>query len=218
MHIAEGALSGTPEGVAVLIVGWTATAVGTAIGLHKMDYEQVPQIALLSCTFFVVSLIPIPLGVTTAHLVLSGLVGLVLGWTAFPAILVALILQTQIAGIGGPTTLGINTLVMAAPAVLCHYLFSRWLDARQHWLRWSVSFLAGSLAVLLGATLNALAIGLAGVEFHWVAGTAFVVHLAIAPVEGVITAMTVGFLHKVRPEMLTRSTYGAHPTPGVPAE
>jgi cobalt/nickel transport system permease protein len=202
MHIAEGALSGSSAGVAVLAVGWAATAVGTARGLRKLDYEQVPQVALLSCAFFVVSLVPIPLGVGSAHLILSGLIGLILGWTAFPAILVALIVQALMAGIGGPTTLGINTLVMAAPAIVCHALFARGLAAVRPWITWSAGFAAGSLAVVLGALLNAAALAAAGEEFQWVAGTVLLVHLLIAPVEGLITATTLGFLRRVRPELL----------------
>jgi cobalt/nickel transport system permease protein len=39
----------------------------------------------------VASLIHVPIGPSNAHLILNGLVGLLLGWGAFPAILVALI-------------------------------------------------------------------------------------------------------------------------------
>ncbi len=202
MHIAEAALSGSPEGLAVLAVGWAATVAGTGIGLRRMDYERVPQVALLSATFFVVSLIPIPLGVTSAHLVLCGLMGLVLGWTAFPAVLVALILQSLIAGVGGPTTLGINTAVMAVPAVVCYGLFHRAMHSRSEAATFAAAFAAGAMAVLLGALLNASALFLAGQDFHLMAGTAFVVHLLIVPMEGLITAVAVVFLRKVRPELL----------------
>ncbi len=202
MHIAEGALSGSPEGLAVLAVGWAATIVGTGIGLRRMDYERVPQVALLSATFFVVSLIPIPLGATSVHLVLCGLMGLILGWAAFPAVLVALILQSLIAGVGGPTTLGINTTVMAVPAVVCYGLFRRAVHARSETVTFAAAFAAGALAVLIGALLNALALVLAEEGFQLIAGTAFVVHLLIVPIEGLITAVAVVFLRKVRPELL----------------
>jgi cobalt/nickel transport system permease protein len=217
MHIAEGALSGSPEGLAVLAVGWATTVVGTGIGLRRMDYERVPQVALLSATFFVVSLIPIPLGVTSAHLVLCGLMGLILGWAAFPAVLVALILQSLIAGIGGPTTLGINTTVMAVPAVACYGLFRRAIHARSETMTFAAAFAAGAMAVLLGALLNALALVLAGEGYEVFAGTSLVAHLLIAPVEGLITAVTVVFLRKVRPELLdaplltTRKRVGTKP-------
>lgn len=186
----------------MLTVGWAATVVGTGIGLRRMDYERVPQVALLSATFFVVSLIPIPLGVTSAHLILCGLMGLILGWATFPAVLVALILQALIAGVGGPTTLGINTTVMAVPGVVCYGMFHRAVHARGEAVTFAAAFAAGALAVVGGASLNALALVLSGEGFEVIAGTAFALHLLIAPVEGLITAVTVVFLRKVRPELL----------------
>ncbi len=42
MHISEGVLS-----PAVLAGGAALTAVGTAIGLKKMDYEAIPRVAIL---------------------------------------------------------------------------------------------------------------------------------------------------------------------------
>ncbi len=218
MHIAEGALSGSPEGLAVLAAGWATAVAGTGIGLRRMDYERVPQVALLSATFFVVSLIPIPLGVTSAHLVLCGLMGLILGWAAFPAVLVALILQSLIAGVGGPTTLGINTTVMATPAIICYGLFHRAMHARSEAATFAAGFAAGALAVLFGAMLNAVALVLAGEGFELMAGTAFVIHLLIAPVEGLITAVAVVFLRKVRPELLDAPLLTTHRRPGTGAE
>jgi hypothetical protein len=73
MHLHEAALSGSAQGIAVLcVVGAAATAAGTALGLRRMDYERVPQVAIVSSAFFVVSLIHVPLGATGVHRVLSG--------------------------------------------------------------------------------------------------------------------------------------------------
>lgn len=202
MHIAEGTLSGSPEGLVVLGLGWAATAVGTAIGLRRMDYERVPQVALLSATFFVVSLIQIPIGPTSVHLVLCGLIGLVLGWAAFPALLVALTLQVLIAGVGGPTTLGINTFVMGAPAIVSFFLLRRGIHSKSESVTFAAAFFAGAFALLLGALLNASALALAGGNFHLFAGAALTAHVVAMPLEGLITATTVVFLRKVRPELL----------------
>ena len=120
MHISEGVLSGT-----VLISGAVLAAVGTGIGLKKLDYDQIAKTGMLAAAFFVASLIHIPIGPSNAHLILNGLVGLLLGWAAFPAILVALILQAAFFQFGGITTLGVNTLIMALPAVLCYLIFGR---------------------------------------------------------------------------------------------
>jgi cobalt/nickel transport system permease protein len=202
MHIYEGVLSNSPEGIAVLSAGIVATAAGTALGLRKMDYERVPQVAMLSSAFFVVSLIPVPLGGTSVHLVLCGLMGLILGWAAFPAVLIALVLQAMFFGIGGPTTLGINTLSMALPAVVCHYLFRKALHSKSETVTFLAGLGAGALGVMLGALVVALAMLAAGSEFKLVAGAALLVHLIVAPAEGLITGVSVVFLRKVRPELL----------------
>ena len=88
MHISEGVLSGP-----VLLSGAALAAAGTAVGLRKLDYDRIAQAGVLSAAFFVASLIHVPIGPSSVHLLLNGIVGLLLGWGAFPAILVALVLQ-----------------------------------------------------------------------------------------------------------------------------
>jgi len=202
MHIPEGTLSGSPEGIVVLCAGAALTAAGTALGLRKMDYERVPQAAMLGSAFFVVSLIHVPLGLTSVHLVLNGLIGLLLGWAAFPALLIALLLQAILFGHGGLTALGINTLTMALPGVACHYLFHRPVLCRSDATAFSAGFGAGALAVLLAALLTASALRAAGEEFELFAGAVLGFHLAVAAVEGLVTGSVVLFLRKVRPELL----------------
>ena len=117
MHISEGIL-----GAPVLAAGAALTVAGTAIGLKKMDYEKLPAVALLSAVFFIASLVHVPVGPAAAHLVLNGLCGLLLGWCAFPAILVGVSLHAILFQFGGLTTLGVNTFNMAFPAVIMGYI------------------------------------------------------------------------------------------------
>lgn len=125
MHIEEGILS--PP---VLIAGTVCAAAGVAMGLKKMDAQDIPRVGVLTATFFVASLIHVPFGVASAHLILNGLLGILLGWVAFPAIFIGLTLQTLFFGYGGLSVLGVNTLTMALPAVLCHYLFRPTLETQ----------------------------------------------------------------------------------------
>ncbi len=71
--------------------------------------------AVLSSVFFIASLIHVPVGPSAAHLILNGVCGLLLGWMAFPAILVGLALHALLFQFGGLTTLGVNTFNMAFP-------------------------------------------------------------------------------------------------------
>ena len=85
MHISEGVLSAP-----VLISGAVIAAAGVGIGMKKLDYDRIPQVAVLSSAFFVASLVHVPIGPSSVHLILNGLLGLLLEWISFPAILIAL--------------------------------------------------------------------------------------------------------------------------------
>ena len=87
MHISEGVLSGQ-----VLAVGAVLAAAGTGIGLKKISHDRIVHVAILASAFFVASLIHVNIGPASAHLILNGIVGLLLGIAAFPAILTALLL------------------------------------------------------------------------------------------------------------------------------
>lgn len=196
MHISEGVLSGP-----VLISGGALAAAGTAVGLKKLDYDHIARAGILSAAFFVASLIHVPIGPSNAHLILNGLVGLLLGWAAFPAILVALVLQAMLFQFGGITALGVNTIVMALPAVICYLVFSRFLHKRPL-VALSAAFACGFLSVLFGAVLVALALIFTEENFFEVSAIVIAAHIPVMIIEGVITAVCVSFLKKVQPAML----------------
>jgi len=152
MHISEGVLNAP-----VLISGAALAITGTAIGLKQMDHDRVAHVGVLSAAFFVASLIHVNVGPSSAHLILNGMLGLILGWTAFPAILVALILQSIFFQFGGITTLGVNTILMALPAVICYYAFRKMIH-RSPVLAMIGSFACGFVSVLLSALLLGLAL------------------------------------------------------------
>jgi len=202
MHLNEALIAGSNEGIAVLVAGGVVAAAGTAIGLRRMDYEQVPQVAMLSAAFFVASLISVPLGPTSVHLVLNGLVGLILGWAAFPAILIGLLLQAIFFNVGGLLALGINTTVMAVPAVACYYMGNGLVRSKRQFLAVGGGFLAGASGTILGVGLTALALVIAGQQYRAFAAMALLAHFGVAVIEGFVTASVVAFLRKVHPELL----------------
>jgi len=197
MHISEGVLS-TP----VLLVGAAVAVAGTAVGLKKLDYDRLPQVAVLTSAFFVASLVHVPIGPSSVHLILNGLMGLLLGWAAFPAILVGLILQAVLFQFGGLTVLGANTTAMALPAVICHYALGKAARSDMRALSVSASFLAGAGAILLGGLLMAAALVFTGESFWPVARLVLVAHLPVMVIEGVFVAVCIQFLKQVRPELL----------------
>lgn len=196
MHISEGVLS-----PAVLAGGAALTVAGAAIGLKKLDYEAIPRVAILSAAFFVASLIHVPVGPVGLHLVLNGLMGLLLGWLAFPAILIGLFLQALLFQFGGLTVLGVNTFTMAAPAVICFYLYRGFLR-RGGKFALAAAFACGATAILLSAVLVAVALLTTGQAFLEVAELVALAHVPVMLIEGLITMFVFVFLKKVRPEML----------------
>jgi len=199
MHISEGVLAAP-----VLIGGAALALAGTAVGLKRLDEHEVPKAAVLTATFFVATLVHVPLGPASIHLVLNGLVGLLLGWACFPAILVALLLQALFFQYGGLTVLGVNTVIMALPALLCFLALSP-LVRRRGPISAAAAFLTGALAILGAGALAALALALSGEAFIPAAKTLLAAHVPIMVLEGLLTTVIVGFLIKVRPELLDPS-------------
>lgn len=197
MHISEGVLSAS-----AWATGTALTVVGVALGLRKVEYDKLPEVAVLSSVFFVASLVHVPVGPSAVHLVLNGVCGLLLGWAAFPAILVGLTLQVLLFQFGGLTTLGINTFNMAFPAVLVGYVCSRFLASESSLVRGAAEFVAGSVSILLSGILVAVCLVATGSAFVPAAKLIVVAHIPVMVVEGLITLFIVEFLRKVRPEML----------------
>jgi len=205
MHLADGVL-----GAPVLLGGGLVAAAGTALGLRRLSPHDVPRAALLASAFYVGSLVHLPVGVASAHLILNGLLGVILGWAAFPVILVALFLQALMFQYGGLSVLGVNTVVMALPAVAAHHA---WRALGQGGGRRAVlaAGLCGGGAVGLSGLLLAAVLLTAGDPFLPSALAVLAMHLPVMVVEGVVTAGVVRFLLRVRPTLLTASP----PEPGV---
>jgi len=201
MHISEGVLSAP-----VLISGGVLTAVGTAVGLKKLDYDRIMTVSILAATFFVASLIHVPIGPGSVHLILNGLLGLILGWVCFPAILIALLLQAIFFQFGGLLVLGVNTFTMAAPALLCFYLVRPWLE--RPGTRAAAGFMAGFFSVFLSALLVAGSLALSDLGFLATAKLIVVANIPVMVIEGFITMFTVAFLARVQPDILNLNVHG----------
>ncbi len=196
MHISEGILTGP-----VLLGGGALTILGTAIGLKRLNYDRIMTVALLASTFFVASLVHVPIGPVSAHLLLGGLMGIILGWAAFPAILIALLLQALFFQYGGLLVLGVNTFNMAAPAVICGLVLRPWLQ-RGRKRQLTAAFVAGFGSLLLSAVLTAGTLWVSDRGFAQAAGLLVAGNIPIMLIEGCITLFIIGFLARVQPEIL----------------
>ena len=151
MHISDGILP-----AAVTLSAWGVTGAVTSVVIARIREDEIPRTAVLTSLFLVASYISIPLGFGSVHLLLTGLMGILLGWAAFPAIFVALFIQLLWFGYGGFYTLGINTLNLAIGALAAHVVFiggSRiFLGESRAFLGKSGVFLGGSRVFGAGET------------------------------------------------------------------
>jgi cobalt/nickel transport system permease protein len=196
MHISEGVLSGE-----VLSAGAAIAVIGTGIGLSKIDYEKIVHVAILSSAFFVASLIHINIGPASVHLILNGIVGLLLGFAAIPAILTALLLQSILFQYGGLTALGVNVVIMAFPAVLSHYIFLPFLGKSSR-LTFAAGFMAGLFSILFACLLLGLALWFTDKNFFETSMAIIITYIPVMIIEGIVTGFCVSFLLKVYPEII----------------
>ncbi len=224
MHIPDGVLP-----ITVCIGGYATAGAATWYSLRKIGQEEnpqqgIPKASLLTAAFFVASWIHIPLPPTSVHLVLNGLLGAVLGYYAFPAILIGLFFQAVMFQHGGLTTLGVNAAMMGLPALLSYHIFrlrhvlaprspQLWGGrgaARGASRMWSgvFGFLAGAgglgISALLSLVLLVTTIP-AHLDVEAERASIYALSLAHVPLmalEGVFTALVVLFLQRVKPELL----------------
>ena len=200
MHVADGLLASP-----VLAGGWAVAGVTTAVCLRTVKEEQIPRTAVLTACFFVASTIHVPLWGTSIHLVLSGLCGVILGPAAFLAVLLGLVLQCVLFGHGGIVALGFNSCAMGLSAIGAWAWFRLWRAfprGRAGWPLLAGALVAGSGAVLVGNGIVWAGLALSGKTLAKLAPYAFLAHVVLAAVEGVVTAGAVRFLSRVEPRLL----------------
>jgi len=192
VHISEGVLSAP-----VLLAGWAVTAPAVAAILWRVRQSEIPKIACFSALFFVASFVHLPVGVSSMHLMLSGLVGAFLGSRAILAIFVALFLQGVFFGFGGLSVLGVNTAVIGFPAVLGG-LFAAAAKAQE--LKACTQkiylFLVGFVPIVCSMLLLDLVLFISGREFFAIATLISLEGAILAVLEGIITLFALSFIAK----------------------
>ena len=198
MHISEGVLSSQ-----ILIAGWAGTCAGVAFGLKKTSDYKIVRTALLSSAFFLASLVIIRIGAGSTHLSFIAPMGIILGWGAFPAVFVALLLQAFLFHFGGLIVLGANTFAMAFPALFVHLVFGKIIRESQNKFNVIIfSFIAGALAVIMGASIAGAFLGLTDRNFLTAVKILLIAHVPLALVEGLATVFLISWLKKAAPEFI----------------
>ena len=200
IHISDGVLSWQ-----VLAVGWGISGVILFLTLRRIKVEEIPKLSVITAVFFVASLFHFPVGPTSVHFILNGLVGVILGSLSYPSIFIGVLLQAFLFGHGGVTVIGVNTVDMGIPALLVYGIFkvvNKFIRSKS-----SISFgllgsLVGGLAVAMGVALCALMLYTTGAQFTNVIKALILFHIPIILIEAAVVGSVVSFLFKVKPEIL----------------
>ena len=209
MHIPDGFIPPSICLTGYALTGGVSWYCLRQINRAKNPQAQIPKASLLTAAFFVASLIHIPLPPSSIHLVLNGLMGVVLGYYAFPAILIGLFFQAVMFQHGGLSTLGVNGMMMGIPALLAYHIFQlRNLGKKQIiWAKF-LAFLAGAIGFgisaavftfLIIATIPAQIDASKEAAAIYASWFGYSVQMVI---EGFFTLMLVSFLQRVKPELL----------------
>ncbi|WP_419660627.1 CbiQ2: cobalt transport protein [Desulfosarcina variabilis str. Montpellier] len=204
MHISDGVLP-----VSVAVGGYAVSLGLTVWSARKTRNEDMPKLAVMTAAFFVASLIHVPFGPTSVHLIIPGLTGALLGPSAFLSIGLGLLLQSLLFQFGGLTALGVNALMMGVPAIACGWVFQTFkgqTPSRQA----LVGGVVGAVGTVLAAIILAGFLMTGGEDFLGVAKIALAAHVPVIIIEGAVSALTVGFLARVKPALLLHPSRQAH--------
>jgi len=195
MHISDGVLS-----VEVTAIVSVVSLLALAKSIKDLKNEDIPLTAVASAMFFIASFIHIPFGVTQLHLILLGVIGVLIGWSSFVAIFVALLLQALLLGYGGVVSLGVNLFVMAMPAVIVYYLYNNFLVSK---LKDKVKyFLVGFIGTFFATLFLSMILYFSKDEYNYAAYTIFSANIVTMIVEGIVSMFLLLFLKKVYPKVL----------------
>jgi cobalt/nickel transport system permease protein len=196
-HIPDGVLS-----MPVLIGGAVVAVGAVALGLRRISDRDIPRVAILASGFFALSLFALPVGPSSVHLLLGGLMGIVLGPAIFPAVCVALLLQAVMFGFGGLTTLGVNIVNIALPSAMVGMLVQPLIARATPAGAAVIAGLASAACVACTGLLVAAALSLSSTDYSLSARVMMATYLPLMVVEGLVGGFCISFVKRVKPELL----------------
>ncbi|OHB69363.1 MAG: hypothetical protein A2W17_02090 [Planctomycetes bacterium RBG_16_41_13] len=197
MHISDGVLS--PY---IIIAGWSVAAPAIALSIKSLQPEKVGAYGVIAAAFFAGSTIHIPVGPFSMHLILNGIAGLLLGWSAITVITAGLLLQALFLGFGGLTVLGVNIAIMALPGALMGVFGRRWMKHSSAKKRPWIGSIVGGGTILISSVLLFVSLYNAHAALASLAKLVFLGHIPVMLIEGIIGYWLVHFLQKAKPSLL----------------
>ncbi|MGW3460213.1 energy-coupling factor ABC transporter permease [Streptomyces olivaceoviridis] len=212
MHVPDGFID-APTSAVTGVVAAGALAVSLRGARRELDERTAPLAGLVAAFIFAVQMLNFPVAAgTSGHLLGGALAAILVGpYTAVLCVSVVLLMQGVLFADGGLTALGVNITDMAIVTTVVSYAVFRGLLAVLPRKRRSVtvaSFVAALVSVPAAAVAFTLIYAVGGttdVSIGKVATAMIGVHVLIGVGEAVITALTVGAVIAVRPDLV----YGA---------
>lgn len=195
MHISDGVLS-----LQATVVVSAISVIALAKAIKELKNDDISITAVASAMFFIASFIHIPFGVTQIHLILLGVIGILISWSSFVAIFVALLLQALLLGYGGIASLGVNLFIMAMPAVVVYYLYNMsFVKNLNDKIKF---FFVGFLGTFFATLFLTLILYFSKEEYNYVAYSIFGVNIITMVIEGIVSMFLLLFIKKVYPKIL----------------
>ncbi|MGW3913576.1 energy-coupling factor ABC transporter permease [Streptomyces sp. NPDC005070] len=212
MHVPDGFIN-APVSAVTGVVAAGAVAVSLRGARRELDERTAPLAGLVAAFIFAVQMLNFPVAAgTSGHLLGGALAAILVGpFTGVLCVSVVLLMQGILFADGGLTALGVNITDMAIVTTVVAYAVFRGLVKVLPRTRRSVtvaSFVAALLSVPAAAVAFTLIYAVGGttdIALSKVATAMVGVHVLIGIGEAVITALTVGAVIAVRPDLV----YGA---------
>jgi cobalt/nickel transport system permease protein len=209
VHIPDGFINAPTS-----LAAGAAAAGGVGVSLRRaartLQEKQAPLAGLVAAYIFAVQMLNFPVAAGTSGHLLGGLLAAVLvgPWAGALCVAVVLTVQALLFADGGLSALGLNIVNMALVTTWGGYAVFRLLRRALPATRSSVTVSAG-VAAGVSVVLASLAFvaeyalgGTGGAPLGTVFGAMVGVHTLIGIGEGVITALTVGVVLGVRPDLV----------------
>jgi cobalt/nickel transport system permease protein len=212
MHVPDGFIN-APVSLGAGVVAVAGIAVCLRGARRELDDRTAPMAGLVAAFVFAVQMLNFPVASgTSGHLLGGALAAILVGpYTGGLCVAVVLLVQGVFFADGGLTALGVNIDTMALVTVVVGYLVFRGLVKVLPHSRASIvgsSFVAALVSVPVASLVFVGIYALGGttdVPLRSVTIAMVGVHILIGLGEAVITALTVGSIISVRPDLV----YGA---------
>ncbi|MGH3734898.1 MAG: energy-coupling factor ABC transporter permease [Micromonosporaceae bacterium] len=224
LHIQNGIVD-VPVSLAYLGIAVVALVICVRRAGRDLDERLAPMAGLVAAYVFAVQMLNFPvLPGVSGHLLGGALAVMLVGpWVGALCVSIVLVVQALLFADGGVTAIGLNIGNMALLSSVVGYAvvvaLLRLLPRTSGGLAVTgfVAGLAGTVAAALGFVLQYALGGVTSLPIGWVAGAMGGSHLLIGIGEGLITAVTVVAVARVRPDLVYALRHApAHAVPAQP--